>query len=246
MSEETTNTEVQEQEINNTPEPSTNEALQQDATSKPFEIPTEAQEFVGEGKKYKSAEDALKSVPHAQEHIKTLEAEMAVLKEELTKRKTTEELLDELKSGIQPQENTTQAGGLDQDKISQLIINTLEQRERQSKAKQNAASVAEKFTQQYGNKAEEVYQSVAKDAGLSIEQLNNLAATSPNVVLKLSGLESKTTPVAKTSSTINTQAFGTAQKPSEASARVPKGASTKDMLAAWKVAGDKVKSQLNS
>ena len=65
-------------------EPNTTEAVQQDTTPKAFEIPTEVQELVGEGKKYQSPEDALKSVPHAQQHIQTLESELAEIKEELS------------------------------------------------------------------------------------------------------------------------------------------------------------------
>ena len=45
-----------------------------------FQIPTEASELVGAGKKYQSVEDALKSVPHAQKHIQTLENELANVK----------------------------------------------------------------------------------------------------------------------------------------------------------------------
>ena len=235
------NNNIQQEQVSNE---STTQATQQADTSTPkFEIPTEALDFVGEGKKYKSAEDALKSVPHAQEHIKTLEEEMAQLKEELTRRKTAEELLDEMKSGIQPREATPQGVEIDQDRLMQLVTQTIEQKEQQSKAKQNAQTVANKFTEQYGAKAEEVYTKIAQDAGLTVEQLNNLAATSPNVVLKLSGLDAKTTPVGKPSSSINTQALGST-KPTELSARVPKGASTKDMLTAWRAAGEKVKSQL--
>jgi hypothetical protein len=50
-------------------ESNTQETQQQDTQAKPFEIPTEAQDLVGEGKKYSSAEEALRSVPHAQNSI---------------------------------------------------------------------------------------------------------------------------------------------------------------------------------
>jgi len=113
-------------------EPSTNEVQTQDSQKPEFQIPTEAVDFVGDGKKYNSVEDALKSVPHAQKHIQTLESELATLKEELTKRKTAEELLDELKSGIQQPENTTQSAGIDQDTITNLLNQTLENREKQA------------------------------------------------------------------------------------------------------------------
>lgn len=232
---------IQQEQVSN--EQPTQGVQQVDNPTPEFKIPTEALDFVGEGKKYKSAEDALRSVPHAQEHIKTLESELAQAREELTKRKTAEELLDEFKSGVQQTENTPQSVGLDQDTIMSMVNQTLEQRDRQTKAQANAQSVASKFTEQYGSKAQEVYNKIAQDSGLTVEQLNNLAATSPNVVLKLSGLDAKPTTVGKPSSSINTQALSST-KPTELSARVPRGASTKDMLAAWRAAGEKVKSQL--
>jgi len=234
------NNTTQEEQVS---ESTTQETQQADTSTPKFEIPTEALDFVGEGKKYKSAEDALKSVPHAQEHIKTLEEEMAQLKEELTKRKTAAELLDEMKSGIQPTEATPQGVEFDQDRLMQLVNQTIEQKEQQSKAKQNASTVASKFTEQYGTEAEVAYNKIAQEAGLTVQQLNNLAATSPNVVLKLAGFETKPTPIGKTSSSVNTQALNNTAKP-PLSAKVPKGASTKDMLAAWRNAGEKVKSQL--
>jgi len=227
-------------------ESNTQETQQQDTQARPFEIPTEAQEFVGEGKKYKSVDDALRSVPHAQEHIKTLEEEMAHLKEELAKRRTTEELLDEIKSGIQPQEATTSTSEINQDRIMDLVNQTLQQREKLTKAQTNARSVADKFTEKYGSKAEEVYNTLAKESGMTLEQLHNLSATSPNVVLKLAGFDNRATTVAKSQSTVNTESLSNNKATDELSARVPKGASTKDMLNAWKIAGEKVKRQLNN
>jgi hypothetical protein len=234
-------------EDNKTPEPSTNDVQNQDNQQPVFQIPTEAAELVGDGKKYSSVEDALKSVPHAQKHIQTLESELAAAREELAKRKTAEELLDEIKSGIQPQ--ATPAGSeFDQDKLLQLVDQTLEQKERQRAAKTNAESVASKFTEKYGQKAEEVYNTVAKESGLTIQQLNSLAASSPKIVLKLAGLEGVSAPVAgKPNSTVNTEALNnTKVDANQLSARVKQGATTKDLVNAWKIAGEKVKLNLSN
>ena len=232
------------EEQNVTQTESTTQATQQiDTQVKPFEIPTEAQELVGEGKKYASAEEALRSVPHAQQHIKTLEEEMAQLKEELSKRKTTQELLDELKSGVKSAEYTTQEVGLSQDKIMEMVNQTLKQNEIKQTAKQNAATVANKFTEQYGAEAEEVYSRLAKELNLTTSQLNDLATRSPNVVLKLAGFEGKTTNVARPTSSVNTEAFSKNKPQAEVSARVPRGASTRDLVSAWKAAGEKIKQQ---
>lgn len=232
----------EEQNVTQT-ESTTQETQQADTQAKPFEIPTEAQELVGEGKKYASAEEALRSVPHAQEHIKTLEAEMAQLKEELSKRKTTQELLDEIKSGVRPVENTTQEVGLNQDKIMEMVNQTLKQNEAKQTAKQNAAIVANKFTEQYGAEAEEVYGRLAKELNLTTSQLNDLATRSPNVVLRLAGFNSPTSNVSRPTSSVNTEALSKNKPQAEVSARVPRGASTKDLVSAWRAAGEKVKQQ---
>ena len=232
----------EEQNVTQT-ESTTQETQQEDTQAKPFEIPTEAQELVGEGKNYASAEEALRSVPHAQEHIKTLEAEMAQLKEELSKRKTTQELLDEIKSGVQPAENTTQEVGLSQDKIMEMVNQTLKQNEAKQTAKQNAATVANKFTEQYGAEAEEVYGRLAKELNLTTSQLNDLATRSPNVVLRLAGFNSSISNVSRPTSSVNTEALSKNKPQAEVSARVPRGASTKDLVSAWRAAGEKIKQQ---
>jgi DNA repair exonuclease SbcCD ATPase subunit len=232
----------EEQNVTQT-ESTTQETQQADTQAKPFEIPTEAQELVGEGKKYASAEEALRSVPHAQQHIKTLEEEMAQLKEELSKRKTTQELLDEIKSGVTPAENTTQEVGLSQDKIMEMVNQTLKQNEAKQTAKQNAATVANKFTEQYGAEAEEVYGRLAKELNLTTSQLNDLATRSPNVVLRLAGFNSSTSNVSRPTSSVNTEALSKNKPQAEVSARVPRGASTKDLVSAWRAAGEKIKQQ---
>lgn len=226
-------------------ETSTNEVQQQDTQAKLFEIPTEAQDLVGEGKKYASAEDALRSVPHAQKHIQTLETEMAELKEELAKRKTTQELLDELKSETkQPVENTTQEAGLNEDAIMSLVNQTLQRNEQTKTAKANADSVAQKFQSKYGSEAETVYNKLAGELGMSTQQLNSLATSSPSVVLRLAGLtDSASSDVAKSSGSVNTETLSQPKINPELTARVGKNGSTKDLVRAWKAAGEKIKQQ---
>ena len=225
---------------------STNEDQPKDSPKQEFSIPTEAAEFVGQGKKYQSVEDALSSVPHAQKHIQTLESELAEVKEELVKRKTTEDLLDEIKSGIVPQD-TTESVQYNQDNLEQLVNQALENRDVQKTAHHNAKSVAAQFTEKYAEKAEEVYNSIAKENGMTVEQLNSLSATAPGAVLKLSGLEKSSQGIEKSSGTVNTEALSSTSKDKLGlSARVKQGASTKDLVDAWKIAGEKAKQASNA
>lgn len=202
-------------------------------------VPQELQEFVGVGKKYATVEDALKSVPHAQKHISTVEQELAQLKEELTKRKTTEELLEELKaSGMQTTSTTADnKSTFTPEQIKQMINETLSATENQKTVKANTESVVAVFKEKFGDKAEEIFINIAKENDLSIQTLNSLAGTSPSAVLKLAGITKKeqTTAFAKLKSDVNTETY----KPNtiqQSSARVS-GTGTKDLVDAWKRAG---------
>lgn len=212
------------------------------------QVPTELVEFVGVGKKYQSVEDALKSVPHAQQHISTLEAENARIKAELESRRTTEELLAEIRSGITPAVVTPTQTGYDPAQIEQTVTSLLARKEATTKAQNNINTVVSRFTEVFGDraKAEEEYNKLAASAGLDVPTLNSLAATSPEAVLKLAGMsgQPKQGIPGKPVSTVNTAALN--GKPTDkVSARVPLyGASTKDVTAAWRAAGELARQKL--
>lgn len=209
-----------------------------------FTIPTEAVDYVGDGKKYKSVEDALKSVPHAQKHIQTLEDELRVTKEELQRRKTAEELLNEMKQGYQPQQPNTTGVDIDPDALSGIVERVIEKKANERQAIDNATKVTSKFTEVYGAKAEEMYNKIAQDAGLSVPQLNQLALSSPNAVLKLAGLSQNTqSNVGKIQSDFVSSPINNTQN--QFNTTVKPGASTKDIMAAFNEAKRKVETQLS-
>lgn len=201
-------------------------------------LPQEVVDFIGVGKKYANEVEALKSVPHAQKHISSLEAELATAKAELDKRKTAQELLDEIKASTTTTTPTTVVNGLDQKSVQQLIAQTLENSEIQKKEQSNIKKVTDSFKEKFGEKAEEVYISIAKESGLSIQNLNTLAASSPSAVLKLAGFDSKTM-ASKLNSDVNTEGL---PKPTntDVSSHVKTGATSRDLVNAWKNAGVKV------
>lgn len=211
-------------------------------------VPPEIAELIGEGKKYKTVDDALKSVPHAQKHIQTLEEENARIKQELEKRKAAEELLDEIRSGItSPAQTTPVQTGIDPSQIEGTIEALLAKKEAQRTATQNITTVVSKFTETFGDKqkGEEAFYKLAQDTGLTPEYLNRLAATSPQAIFKLAGMDVTKPPVpGKPTSTVNTQALSQNNQ-QELSAKVSMvGASTKDVVTAWRNAGEKVKQDL--
>lgn len=208
-------------------------------------IPTELQEIIGDGKKYRSVDDALKSVPHAQQHISTLEAENAQLKEELIKRRTAEDLLQDIQRGITQPGNTTPKVDLSQDVVSEIVKQEIQKREQQNIVQTNIEEVRQVFAKQFGEKAEEEYIKLAQVNNIPIAHLNQLASTSPSALFKLAGLVKQPTQIGKTTSDVNTIALSQNIQTERPSIKVRPGATTKDIMAAWNAAGDLVKEKLN-
>lgn len=191
--------------------------------------------------KYSDVESALKSLPHANEHISKLEQEMAQLREELGKRATAEEIMSKLEAQAQPSTETPSEPAVDLSQIEQLVDKRLNSVEQKRIATNNISSVTSKMSEVYGDKAEQVFYSAGQEAGLSPAELNALAAKSPVAALRLVGVDTKTPASipAKTTSTVNTEALSTNGQ-DVPSAKVPKGASTNDMVNAWRNAGKKL------
>jgi hypothetical protein len=150
---------------------------------------------VGEGKKYSDIEQLAKGAVHGNDYIKKLEEEMAELRGELDKRLTAEEMIQQIKretaeqqSQIQrAQEHTTPQ--LDEEKLSQLISNTIEKKDSQTKAQQNILTVDQKMKELYGaDKAAEVVQQKALQMGVTVDKLAEIAATSPDMFFNAIGV----------------------------------------------------------
>jgi hypothetical protein len=154
------------------------------------EIPPELAEFVGVGKKYASLADAHKAFPHAQQHISTLEAENARIKAELEKRKTAEELLQDIQNGLtQKIPETTEIPSISANDISQLVRTEMERKATEDSAKQNQIAVVQEFTKKFGDKAQSEFEKIAAELGVPVTSLNQLASTSPKAVFKLAGID---------------------------------------------------------
>lgn len=206
-------------------------------------VPTEAQDWIGEGKKYQSVEAALKAVPHAQSHIKTLEQELAQAREELAKRKAAEDLLNEIKQASIPQQVTPHSVEADPEVLSQIVEQVLEKKTAQQTAQQNAKTVIEKLTAAFGDKAKEQYYALAAANGMSVQTLDALSMQSPSAVLKLAGIDSKQSTISKLQSDVNTAGLTNNQTP--ASSRVPDNATSRQMADAFKVAKEAILKQYN-
>lgn len=229
--------EQQPQEPTTTQESSVFSKQEPKPTQQSPQVPEELQELVGEGKKYKTMEDALRSIPHAQNHIKTLEEKMQELEQEVQRRRAAEEVLEEVrKQGQeQPGATTSEANPAGEEDVQSLVRQTLEreltQREQAALVRQNQQQVVSSLSEKYGDKAEEVYVQKAQELGVPVSFLDDVAAKSPNAVLAYFGGSQQRTP-AKTSSSLNTEQVAR-QQPQAKRKNVMFGASSSDIMDAW-------------
>lgn len=209
-------------------------------------IPQELTEYVGQGKKYASLTEVYKAFPHSQQHISTLEADNARMKEELARRKTAEELLQDIQNGI----GTTQSQATPAPQvaplpdISSIVRQEMEHARLVDEAKQNQSVVVSEFTKKFGDKAKTQFEQIAKDLGIPVDELNKLAAKSPKAVMKLAGIAEPMAPTRSGTlqSDINTQALSQIQQPSD-NIRVSLNGSAKDDAAAMRKARELIMKQ---
>lgn len=216
--------------------PATTESAASPQTQQPS-LPEEVMALVGTGKKYATTEDALRSVPHAQAHIARLEQEMQELRERATQAKAIDDVYEALASRQQGERQVTASAPIVDEKfIDAVLERKLEEQKRAEEKKTNLSKVRESLTSKYGEKAAEVFRKKAEELGINEGFLTDLAAKSPVAALELFGANSKEkVATAVPSGSINPQAFAQNQQPAPHKP-VMAGASTSDLLSAWRAA----------
>ena len=187
--------------------------------------------------KYTDVAQALDSIPHAQEHISTIESENATLKSELAQAKAAKELLE--KAGNTNQQPT----GLTVEDVASITQKTLAEQAEASRKADNVNSVNAKFSELYGDKASDQMKALASEAGMSVSAIRELAEKSPLAVYRMAGINAQSTPTPRTPG----QGVGDNFQPSERPVADPKpvmsGATSKQMVDNWRAAGEKIKQQ---
>lgn len=170
--------------------------------------------------KYGNTVEALNALKHSQEFIPQLKQENASLRSELDtlraqveKLKGVEEVVARLTSN---QPNTdTPVNTLDEKSIAELVQRTLSQREVEAIQKANVTNVVSTLQGKFGQEAEKTFYAKAQELGMNIQQMNALAATSPQAVLQLFGIQKqgglKENLPSSVTSSVNTTGFETKQ-----------------------------------
>ena len=134
--------------------------------------------------KYADVNTALSSIPHAQNHIKSLENQLAQMQEELNKRQGMEQVLERIQATQstntdQPSVNSESAALGEDD-----IVRILTQREQAQAAQANEIDFSNALREKFGDKATEVLGAKATELGISLEFMQSLAQKSPKAALK--------------------------------------------------------------
>lgn len=186
--------------------------------------------------KYTDVAQALDSIPHAQEHIQTIEGENATLKSELAKAQAAKELLEKAAGNTNPA-NT----GLTAEEVAKITQQTLQDNAETSRKADNVNSVNAKFSELYGNKAADQMKALAADSGMTVDAIKELAEKSPLAVYRMAGIDSQSKPTPKTPG----DGVGDNFQPPTREVNPPKavmsGASTQQMVENWRAAGEIIK-----
>lgn len=201
--------------------------------------------------KYSTVSDALVALKSTQEHIKTLETENAEYRTNATSTTKIQEMIEGLKNnGINngEYEQTSHNPQLDTSTIRDTTLNTIKEYELQRKLEENKKSVGNKLSEKFGaTKAQEVYGNKARELGLSVGDLDSLAAKSPDAVLAyFSTTQQDNNLNINNTSSVNTSALLNQQKADNQITRFDNlmfGGKTSEITAAWREISAQVSKQ---
>lgn len=203
-------------------------------------LPDNVKDLIGEGKKYSTVEKALEALGHSQAHISKIETENAQLRTVAEKAVDTEKLYETVQELLKAQEGKTpNAAPVDASSIESLLDRKLTEREQRNLENANADTVKQALVTKFGDKetAQKMFDEKAKELGIGVGFLTDLAKKSPKAVLEYFGVKNAGSP-APTRTTVNSEQLST-QHREEPRKTVMGGASSAELLAAWKAAAPK-------
>jgi len=190
--------------------------------------------------KYATVSDAINSIAPAQQHISTLESELAAMREKMASMAMETQV--PAKESHLDNNPTYHEGALGEDQVVGLVDRVLGQREQQQLSQNNAAQVIASLTEKFGTPqaADQAYRQKAVEMGISLDMMNSLAQHSPKAVTAYFGTTGASAPN-KTSGSINTASMSQAQPDVKKGNPLLTG-SMKDMQSEW----TRIKNSLNS
>lgn len=158
------------------------------------------------GENWKDPEVLAKGKLEADGYIKTLEEQLAQMREDMKKQDYQAQILEQLQNkatepttvdpatpnniGSTDAQNTT--ASLSENDLESLVEKTLMKREKDSVIKQNLAQVDQELVNSFGTEAAAKVQEKAQELGMSMERLRDIAAESPTAFFALIGRPQQT------------------------------------------------------
>jgi len=158
------------------------------------------------GENWKDPEVLAKGKLEADGYIKTLEDQLAQMREDMKKQDYQAQILEQLQNkaaetttaqtvtpnnnGSTETQNTT--ASLSENDLESLVEKTLVKREQDSVIKQNLAQVDQELVNSFGTEAAAKVQEKAQELGMSLERLRDIAAESPSAFFTLIGQQQPT------------------------------------------------------
>ena len=158
------------------------------------------------GEQWRDPQVVAKGKLEADAYVKQLESQLAEIREEMGKQDYSKELLEALKNkapestnGQSPQSNNDKGGttqsqtnsALSDEQIKRLVETALTEREKTNTSTQNITLVEQKMSEAFGTEAQAKVQEKAKELGLSLQRMQEIAAESPTAFLNLIGDKAK-------------------------------------------------------
>ena len=154
------------------------------------------------GDNWKDPEVLAKGKIEADGYIKELEGQLSNMREDLSKQDYAKDLLEQLQNKAADPTNAKNAmpnndtGGtsegntnpsLSEEDLKSLVERTLTERDKDSVVKQNLNLVNNELEKSYGTDASTKIQNKAKELGLTLERMQEIAAESPTAFFNLIG-----------------------------------------------------------
>jgi hypothetical protein len=154
------------------------------------------------GDNWKDPEVLAKGKIEADGYIKELEGQLSNMREDLSKQDYAKDLLEQLQNKAADTTNAKNAmpnndtGGtsegntnpsLSEEDLKSLVERTLTERDKDSVVKQNLNLVNNEMEKSYGTDASTKIQNKAKELGLTLERMQEIAAESPTAFFNLIG-----------------------------------------------------------
>lgn len=166
----------------------------QAAEPAPAPVPTFADKLSGitnetGEQKYANVDTALDALAASQQYIPQLqqqmdakEAELQELRLEVARSKGLEDAMQQFQTPNDPTP-ATQVSEVDPVKAREMLETIVAEQAQAAARASNITAVTESLTEKYGEKAEEMFYSKAKELGLGVEGMNKLAQEAPGAVL---------------------------------------------------------------